>query len=440
MTGIWEFPDLNLLEEFIIDGIEAERQELIQEGQQALEQLRYGDIIVAGEWGNGTGEIGEDPLELKVIFGTVEEERTSTNQEIAGLVGGMIQEFLGNLSEGNVDVPDVITEWFSYIEISPVPDDLRQDGIIVEINDRRGNSVYNLSRKERISFEPDVPFEELPRTSQQALVREQQPSPEPEPDLDDEQTDEEVEEEIEEEDEPETIVDYIERINQNDDGKLKVPALNKIKTVELREPYEFEYVTIAPSRPATADLLGLDSPIDVPSSITQLRDELYVNSDLMFIGKAIAGDLLGGQVPAGTFPRTGVYIRNRLKYVGVGYGYEIYKDLVYYTGLIQQVHGYNLSVPRYNSFNEYLYVIREITDMEDGPDLINALSQQQAAARGLETIPDHPSIEGEKAPWLEPRQYYDIVEENEDHGAWADPYTYLHGDDEDDDQNADDGG
>lgn len=142
------------------------------------------------------------------------------------------------------------------------------------------------------------------------------------------------------------------------------------------------------------------------------------------VGFQVQIGMLGINQPPATFPRTSSYIKNRLLYEGPAYILELYRDLVVYSGFISGYYNMTFRPGSYTSFRQFIYRLKEI-GKRGGPELIEDVSQQRAASMGLETVPDHPTIEGEKAPWLENRRYIDIVEDNKDHSAWNNPVEYL---------------
>lgn len=442
MTGVWEFPDLDELQEFLELGPQIAIQALQEEDdappQADLIQLR--EIFIVDEWGDGTAEIGGDTLDVVYIVDAEGLDNPSINEQFNTTVRILLQTFNTLLNRGVIETPPIINEWFTFIDPNHIGVDRREDALMTQLSAREGKSIYNLTERHRVEFvgpvgdEPGPGFDQLPRTSQEMLEEqmedEEEEDEEPEGLTreeifgDDEEEDEEPEEEEEDEpEEPPTADELLDEID--DDGTLRIDGLNETKEVERRDPYSFEIEMVAPNVPLSTQLRGLESRIDIDSEERGIRDELHVDSQLQFVGKATAGDEFGERVPIGTFPRTGTYINYRLRYQGPTYVYRLYKDLMLYTGLIREFYDVEFTTSTYQNFRKYLNTLKRLTDLDEGPDLIENLSQQAAASRGFETIADHPSIEGEKAPWLERRSFYRLIEENQEHEAWINPYEYL---------------
>lgn len=424
MTGIWEFPELEALERFILDGIGQARQigiDISEEEEdetqiEILQRISLERILVVDEWGMGTAEIGQDPLRVLLFFDIDGVESESTFPPFDRIARLITQTFIQLINDEILIPPEPSTEWFSRLDPEPRPMDRFEDVASLALGRGQGNTIYDMTREEAIQFTeppeperpgerpPRRPFSELPRIPLQSL-RERVREPEPE----------EVEPELEPEPEPEpepaplTIQDRIDRAFDNFeiDNKLDIPAGKPTRRVERRELFDFE-IRMSMTQQS---LLQLDefSPGE------QIRGA---------IGSAIQFNTVGRRNPALTFPRTGLYVKHYLTENGPQYVMQLYRDLVVYSGFISGFYGMKLQPGRYSSFRSFMYRLYQVGE-RDGPTLVKRLSQQQAAARGLSVTPDHPTIPGEKAPWLADRQYYAIEEENFDSPAWEDVVEFI---------------
>lgn len=408
MTGIWEYPDLDGLERFIVSGVERSREFVIDQDSErsgTIADLTVERVVVDGEWGNGTAARGEDDLSIIVFFDYAAVENPHLDPEFDPAIREVVAAFTFLINEDEIDVPDTISEWFGGIE--PRPGAITQIPEVINrtLGQQEGTTVFDLTRAEAIENRQDVRFRNLPRIPLERLKRTDEdeeeetstgdylPGSVPSPEEEDE----------EEEEEFPHINETVREFAVSDDV-LQIPAGKETKKIQVREPYDFEKEM---SKPGT----------EVDSSTAQrVMDE---------IGASVGAGRFGEEDPPGTFPRTGAYIRNRLKFEGPAYVYQIYKDLVFYSGYISGIYDSNFDAGTYNSFRRFIEVLNGIAE-QTGTYLIEPISQNQASAMGLETIPDHPTVEGEKAPWLERRQYYMLVEENQDHDAWKNAYDYLY--------------
>lgn len=435
MTGIWEYPDLNELEQFLLDTYSTSKENIQSTTSPAARLMPSVDlskILIFNNWGDGTAELGEDELEViyfisfrgpDEVFDTIEDALTEEMVEVTR------DEF--------VERPENIQRAFAGMEFRVINAEIINN-ILTQMANSDLELVFDLTAKVAIDLKQGTSPDEYPRISVEEL---RESSEEELDELRDDVADDEPEEEMEQvEDEPSAVPESIfdipdaeppiplselreitstededegpefPNINPRvrsfavDEDTLEIPAGKEEKQIPVREPFDFEIEMAEPGLQTTGQ------------TAQRTREE---------IATVIGRGQLGETEPVGTYPRTGIYVRNYLKFRGPAYSYEIYKNLVYYSAYISGLHNINVRAGSYNSFREYIYVLQEV-DERGGPKLIEPLSQPQAAAQGLETVPDHPSIEDKKAPWLENRQYYDLIEENEDSDIWNNPYDYLH--------------
>lgn len=412
MAGIWQYPDLEELENFISRLILDAAQNVQSKGipeSEFVGDLSLGRALIIDEWGNGTAEFEADTVNTVLFFNF-----DAPPSEFDTTADVLTEEMARIIDQGEILVPTDLRQYTAGITFSAVPSDQLNDTLF-NMTVSGMNFVFDLTNRvgiDLIEGRPPDEYDEVAVTQLRGEEEEEEPEEEPE----------EEEPAISVEDVPplpEVLMPDIEveergpeypEINENlrpfavAPDTLEIPAGKEEKQIDAREPLDFEREMSLP---------GLQT-----TSQTQVRT-------MEEIAQPIGAGTLGETEPVGTYPRTGVYTRNYLKFRGPAYSYEIYKNLVYYSGYISTLHDINVRAGHYSSFREYMWVLEEIPQ-RGGPELIDSLTQQQAAAAGLETIPDHPSVDGAKAPWLERRQYYELVEENEEHEAWQNPYEYLH--------------
>lgn len=432
MTGIWEFPEIEALAgEF--ESYFKTNKELARTPNNRTNDLSLSKMVVVGEWGNGTAEVGEDPLQIIFFAGlnTIGNIKASEDPSFTEAAADMKQSMQSNLNR--FDAPDSTFDWFPDADFEVVPADLTEGTINLNLGDREGNSVFDLTRLQAIELEEAVEVETrggAETTEVRATTRVPM----------DELVEDEEEEQQEEEEFraairrvtatperfPETVeptlpqrdLEVIEfpDIHENlrgyadSEDQLSIPAGPETKKVEPREPYDFEY------------RMGL------PGGELRQMDGFTISDQIKFgnpIGISVDINGLGTRFPPANYPRTASYIMNRLHYEGLTYLLDLYRDLVVYSGFISDIYGMSFVPGSYKSFRQFIWRLKEIPDRE-GPVLIEEVSQQRAAAMGLETKPDHPSIEGEKAPWLEDRVYIDINEDNFQNEVWLNPTEYLY--------------
>jgi len=432
MTGVWDFPEIDEFEQFLVDGIQMGIETALEESdnEDILRGLRFLQIdrfLVVNEWGDGLATVGEDGLDILVSFDLQGVENESSIEDFDMVARTASQTFIALINNGEIAPPPLADEWFPSYAIEPIAANRVPENINRQLGDRVGSTVADLTNRVAIQWRdredlrlpqpvgenpvetivsalPKIPFEELREDEEEAEVEEDEPD---EPELEEPKP----EEQEEPEDEPLTL---IEEINQSvrefsiSEEQLEVPAGKPTKRVDKRPLYEFE--------------LKLGLPSDVIGELDGLGPGDQFTDGVGFLAEI---KKLGSSVPPSTFPRTSSYIKHYLSNRGPGYALGMYKSLVFYSAFISSYYGMRMKPGTYSSFREFLYRLYEIGE-RGGPQLVERLSQQEAASRGLETIPDHPTLEGEKAPWLENRQYYKIVEDNFGHEAWNDPTEYLY--------------
>lgn len=444
MTAIWDFEDLDTLEESFNDAFETAQEAMVQIAEQSdafdpevaqrAQELTLERVIVEGEWANDLATEGSTIL--NVIFSMsmegVENENVDPAFDEPSRAVTVISEDIINGQD--IDLPDELFQKTTGVDIRPAPHNILPQVISLAVNRQEGDRVFDLTLGNAIELPEGVNFRNAPRIPLEILRQDEE---EPE---EDEEPEEEVEEEPEEEEltvEEELAQEFpdipspLRRVAVSDD-KLEVTTGKKdTKTVEPREPYDFEIIQMTDRpNPLNANREGApDFPFSADPTIQEdVKEGIGV---ALATGAFTRGENLVGldlDTPA-NYPKTGTYIRNYLKFEGPSYALRLFKEQLVYLAYVNWFHDFNLRVGTYNSFREYIYVLRRIPE-EGGPELITPLTQNQASSRGLQTIPDHPTIEGEKAPWLERRQWYTINEDNEDHPAWNDPYEFLHGESE----------
>jgi len=401
-----------------------EAMEEFDDREDAIGELVIDSIVFTGEFGRGKATEGEDGFEV-IYF--IDRQGGQDPSNIIRLT--RITRFLGETILELFEPPEMMLQMGAGINIRVLDAD-NFDGIVESsIMDIDEGRVYDIYNKRVCGLEPKDPVgtEVVCKSLEEYLGQEDVTE---EGEQKDEITGEErrileqagfiePEEPPEREEEPEPIPE--EALTQRElaeqfpdiplelrdfaepDGVLEIPAGKETKQVDPRDMYDFERELLTPGEG--------DTTVDIRQD---------------GIGFAIASGQFGtGEFVPATYPRTGTYVKWYLYYQGPAYILQMYNDLVIYSGYIRGVHGVDAKAGRYSSFRNYIQRLLKI-GKEGGPVLIRAISEEQASAMGLETLPDHPTIEGEKAPWLESRQYYEINEDNMGHGAWDNPTEYLY--------------
>lgn len=382
-TDILEFPQKQELIQRLSDTFREAKEIQIRESPagDALENVTVDQYIIVGEWGRGTGDFGEDPLSVFVSL---------TAQEVDNLnqIPGFSRESqqLAERMEDTFGFTPTMRDWFSDIIITNVASGFLDQSLEVNIRGDAPQRAYNLTNNSIIRLEEG-------ELQVEPVAQPQEEEPE-EPD----------EEELTEE---EVLADVFPGITPElrpfaqEDESLEIPAGKETKTVQPREIYDFE--------------VELASPGDGETGINrEIREG---------IGEAVASQQFGQGAPPATFPRTGIYVKWYLFFRGPAYIYQMYKDLIVYSGYISTLYESNLRAGRYEAFREYMYRLNEV-GKRGGPQLVRAIPDDEAQERGLDTEPSLP--DGTAAPWLEPRQYYEIIESNIEHEAWQDVVGYLY--------------
>jgi len=437
MAAIWDIEDLDVLEDLFLNtydqvtGIMEEEGTIIERENASLEQ-----IWVGGAWGDGRATPGEDDL-MAIFF--IEFEGILDPGQSAP-----VQDYMDEVAEGSriiltreindppeSSVFEQLAENFPEITVSVAPLDNLPERINLELGTPEGATVFNLTDRRAVVQSPGTSFRNLRRIPLEVLRGEVEPEEEePEDEEDEDEGGIEEIEDVEEvfEDTPNfPSVPPVLRDFATSPDEMEVTVGQKdTKNVPVRDMYPFE-VIMATDRPN-------------PPMVDETATDISRAGVKRGVGRAVADGTMGtvGQrgereTPA-TFPRTGAYIRNYLKFEGPSYALQLHNELLVYTAYVNGIHDFNLRTGTYKSMRRYLATIRQIEEF--GIDLIEEVSQQKLAAQGLTTIPDHPTIEGEQAPWLERKTYYTLVDENEDHPAWDDAFAFLEELEENDDQPA----
>lgn len=450
MVSIWDIEGLGRFEEAIENAWNAAKQAEIEEsrGEESdIERFNLSRLTVFGPWANDNG--GTDEIITMRAFIDVEGMATPSQKPnfdgVASQITGVAQSILLSgddrlYEQLNIDIPNDIFTESAGIELTAEPADNFPEQTTLDLQVPRVAQealVFDLTRKEAIQRVEGVDFRNLPRLTL-AQLRGEQPMPDEEP-----EEEEPEEEEPEEEAEPEPVVpepdfpDLPEPVRQFavSDDEIEVTYGQKdTKRVKVRDIYNFEI----------QQAHGIPNPPDQPYSFSFNEAEERANFHGVDDSRPLPGigDLARRNppffvartqqsVPPSTFPRTGVYLRNYLTFRGPVYPLKFFNELLVYLAYVNGIWNYELRVGTYNSVRRYFFKLLQIEE-EGGPQLIERMSQQAAASYrlfdggvGLRTVPDHPSIEGETAPWLERRQWYKIVPGNADDDAWLDPVGFL---------------
>lgn len=442
MTAIWELDNLLDLEQGVrrawqeAEDIAVDDFEQIEESD--VDRVSIQEVWVVGPWANDTATYGEDEIRIELAVDAEDIDEPSQVDffmQLTGWLADTAESLIDNLPSAFGLEDFVEAGGTDGIEINRFPIDVRNGQLQRLLGRGEGNRVVNLTEFVARPFREGVPFNNLPIEQLDVLRDRARVEVEEEPEEGEETEEEEIveeealtpEEQLAEHfpDVPPMLRSYAVQEDRGVTLKIK-SGVRWEKKVQPREMYPFEVIQ-ATNRPTPQDI-----PYSAPVDMT---DEVAPG-----IGEAISagffdrtGPARQNQVPPSTFPRTGTYIKNYLRHRGPAYALMLYNDFLVYLGYVNKIHRkeggrpFELNIGTYESFREYIYVLKQVPERHDAPQLIIPLSQQQAASRGLETVPDHPTIPGEKAPWLARRQWYDINEDAFDHPAWDDPYSFVHG-------------
>jgi len=440
MAGIWKWDDLPGVEDTITDAfnyVKNTLKDVDTEQANAATRLVLERIFIVGPWANDDAQEGTTPLDI-IIFSSME----GVNDEHASnefVQGSKIMEAGINdvVNSEDVVVSESLKQHTSGVSINVAPYSQLPEVISYSVQNTKYKKVFDLTRAEYIDMSGEVSYRNAPRQTLEQHVSSQEEKQEPT----EEETKETKEEEVEEKktEQEEQIELSQEEILANEfpnipkqlrsyatsNDKLEVTVGKKdTKTVRPRSPYDFEIIQMT-DRPNPFNLDFKADPTivgDVMGGIGEAISRGHLTSqqrgeEALFTGR-------GSPQPPATFPRTGVYIRNYLKFRGPSYALQMFKDILVYLAYVNGLFNFSLRTGTYESFREYIYMLKRVPKM-GGPRLIEPLSQQQAASRGLQTIPNHPKDPDKKAPWLQRRQYYTIVDENEDSEIWRDVYGWY---------------
>lgn len=423
---ITEYPNPREIEEAVITSFELAKGQAAEDlDRDDLDEVRVSSIAVVDFWANGRG--GENiPLDL-VIF--VEPSILRMSQ-----VTNAIEEFMDIRPVGDME------DFFPGANFT-VTESENKEGILENrMFDSEGEDklAYDLTERTYLTLEQNPPFgfdvvefeppqaqldpQEEPEETE-TTTGEGGETPEPADSdqptlLDTEKRDalppqfraslgQEAEEEPPEEDTGPTEAELLAERFPNipaplrpygvDEGTVRIPASVDTKEVKARELYDFE-----------------------KEMMTQGEADTPIGKITDGIGEAAASGRLGGKEPAGTFPRTGVYIKNHLKHEGPSYPLEIYNDIVVYSGYISQMYNGLYKPGSYDSMRVMIHRLSN-TEIEVSENTFETpiipIPEEAAKEQDLQLAPNHPET-GEQMPWLENRQYYILNQNLEEHKAW----------------------
>lgn len=388
-VAVWDYPFLGELEGWLIELSEEAEEDLVEMGVVEAEGSVVEEILIVEEWANDVAVKGETPLEIRIVFSKGDEEIGSrTANDISN-------EMMMLVEEGRLDPPQQFLEWFGGISIVSADDSRTTKLIFTE--DTAQNQVFNLTDAQVFRFVEGNTFEEMPRIPLEMIREDGEPEPR----------------EVTEED---IISEPLEQF-ETEGGKVELPVGKKdTRTVDPRDPFDFEIVMITDQ---------------VESDKLPGRAELDPNDVMPGIGRAVLEERFDttreDATSLATFPRTGAWLRNYFLFRGASYPMQLHRDFVVYTAYAAEHWGYNIRPGSYDSMRNYIRTLMKITRLEDGPDLIRPLTDEELANSDLEVLPDHPTIEGEKAPEMKNRNYYVMIEGAEQSNVWDDPFGFLHG-------------
>ena len=389
-------------------------------GAGISEDLSLGSVLISDNWATGTAGIGAD---ITIRLGVEFEDGFS--QEIAGELSEAATSFV---EQGNTDVPERLDNTVGDIDFVVVDQQRIVEGINLTL--RRGTSTQGVvvDVLNRVVFslndEGDVQTQSIDEFVDRQPEEIQPATFEEVEDVEQamgvfQQVEEEVEEQVQRDEFP-GIPDPFKPYATSGDN-LEVKAGKETKSLEPREPYDFEV------------RMGLTA--------NQIRN-FNLNNDRSITPRPISGcvgisiDLgaFGSRDPPANFPNTLEYIRQHLLNEGPSYALEIFNDLALYGAFISQAHAdendepINLFASSYDNIRNLLGRIEKVQEEELAPELIRPIPAPEAVERGIDTMPKLPLNGGGEidAPWLESRQYYEIIEENADSDAWQNINNLLY--------------
>jgi len=401
VRSITQYPDLRELSNSIISAFSVARDgtaESYDEVSEDISNLTVTNIVETGPWGKGVADKGEDAFEFS-IFIDLPGDRSAESIIRFSRISRDIEDVIAD----NFEPSETAREWAPAADFIVIASERLESVIENSIEDPSVDSaidIYNL-REYRLEEADTVGFNVASEDVETEDVEEVEDEP-----VDEEPEEPEVveekppsEEELLEERFPSVPVEL--RPYAREPDHLEIPAGKETKSVEPREMFDFE---IELATPGTAN-----------TPISQIREG---------IGEAIAAQTFGVDEPAGTFPRTGIYIKYHLLHNGPAYILQMYNNLVVYTGYIRSIHGVDVKPGTYQSFREYIYRLEQVHKRDLGPQLIRPLDKSETSKMDIDTTPILP--DGTEAPWLEDRQYYIIEEDGVDHPAWQDVVGFIY--------------
>ena len=381
-------------------------------GAGISEGLSLGSVILSDTWATGTAGVGADiTIRLGVDF------QDGFSQNIAEELSEAATSFV---EQQDTDIPNRLENTVGDIEFVVVDQGSVAQG--AELILRRGTSTRGVvvDLLNRVVFTLDEDGEVVTQSVDEFVDRgvdEIQPAQfgeiedvEPAMGLF-EQVEEEIEDQVDRDEFP-GIPDPF-KPYATSDNNVEVRAGKETKSLEPRDPYDFEV------------RMGLTANQIRNFNLNNDRDVTpRPFSNCVGISKDLGA--FGSRDPPANFPNTLEYIRQHLLNEGPSYALEIFNDLALYGGFISQAHAedpsepINLYASSYENVRNLLGRIEKVQDEGLAPELIRAIPPAEAQSEGLDTMPKLPLNGGGEieAPWLEKRQYYEIVEENADDDAW----------------------
>ena len=186
MTGIWEYPDLNSVAEEIQRVFEEAKGDLSTQfpgRAEVINAFRLEQVAILQEWGRGTAQKGEDPLNImlytdfdnrqEIIGGDVDISDSQVFREISqNIVERMQNEFQPD---------ETMLEWFGGIVFGSIPDVDYEGSITFFMNQAQPNQTYNLTTRTRLELSDEgqvVPFEPSEPTVEAPEAVEEEPEEE----------------------------------------------------------------------------------------------------------------------------------------------------------------------------------------------------------------------------------------------------------------------
>lgn len=159
MTGAEEYPDLDELEDVLLEAFDTTISEIELEGGLGIqEDVILDSVVILDEWGHGVAERGEDQLVVGLFldvdnkgdYGIIEDLDESD-------VFSELSEEVAESYDGNVEPTDQMLDWFSGVRTGVFPANIYNDLTSVFMNQMQPNRLFDLSKRSILTPGPRGP-------------------------------------------------------------------------------------------------------------------------------------------------------------------------------------------------------------------------------------------------------------------------------------------